>query len=279
MSKVKQLIKDSRLALRDVMQAELAKIADSLVEDISISLRKSTEAQRVNAAKGISAGGRNAYLALVKTALSVIATDAIEQARKEVPKAKKVKLSEEIQLAEFERLPPDVQKRVLAKSQLIVDTQMADLEKAVFFQFSSSVDSTDSAALIQKDLTEAADDFLTGPSIEAGTATIAADIVNTARSAFFFTEEVLTEIEAFQFVNGDPVSPICQDLAGSIFAKDDPEADRYMPPLHHNCKSYIVPILVGNLKGREIGDLKPSSADLEKFIRLSEQDHTGCDHS
>ncbi len=276
---VKALIKDSRDSLKELMQDQLDSMAVDLVAQVIRTLKASTPAERVNAAKGAAVKGRNAYLADLKEALAVIANAAIEDARREVPKAKKVKLADVesgMRLAEFESLPADIQKRLLAKSQLIVDTQLADLEKAVFFQFSSSVDSTDSDDLIEKDLLIAADDFVTGPSIEAGTATIAADVVNTARNGFFFDDEVLKEIEAFEFVNGDPVSPICQDLAGTIFAKDDPESDRYMPPLHHNCKSYIVPILTGNLGNREIGDLKPSSSDLEKYIRLSEQARCGC---
>lgn len=264
------MIKEVRVALKELMQKELASIGDDLIEDVMRAYRNSIPSQQVNAAKGIVPKGARAYKDLLKTALSVIALDAIEAARKEVPKAKKVKL------AEFESLPAEIQKRILAQSQLIVDTQLGDLQKSVFLQFSGSVDSTDSEALLKKDLDEAAEDFILGTSLEVGATTIAAQTINTARNAFFFTDDVLAEIEAFQFTNGDPVSPICQDLNGTIFAKDDPEADRYMPPLHHNCKSYIVPILVGNLKGRDIGTLKPSSASLEKYIKLSETAICDC---
>jgi hypothetical protein len=96
--------------------------------------------------------------------------------------------------------------------------------------------------------------------------------VNDTRTAFFFDEDTLDEIESFTFVNADPVSPICQDLAGTTFAKDDPDADRYFPPLHHNCKSYIVPNLAGAKDNPEIDEtgLKPSDPKLERYITLSE---------
>ncbi len=272
-SKVKAHIKDARLALRDLMQEQLAIISADLNRQIMAAYRKLPPSQQINAYKGLTLTGIGNYKALLKTALSVIALEAINMARKEVPKAKNTKLAESldsITLAEFDRLPPDVQKKVQSRSQLIVDTQSADLEKATYFQFTSSVDSTDSESTLAGDLNDSSEDYITGASIETGATTIAAQVVNEARSAFFFTDDVLEEIDAFQFLNGDPVSPICQDLDGTIFPKDDPDSDRYMPPLHFNCKSYIVPILSGNLGRREITSLKPSQASLEKYIQLAE---------
>lgn len=38
----------------------------------------------------------------------------------------------------------------------------------------------------------------------------------------------------------------------------------------HNCKSYLVPVLNGNLRGREIGELKPSDPALDKHVTLSD---------
>lgn len=44
----------------------------------------------------------------------------------------------------------------------------------------------------------------------------------------------------------------------------------------HNCKSYIMPILKGKLGDREIELLKPSSADLEKYIQFHEHNDKCC---
>ena len=38
----------------------------------------------------------------------------------------------------------------------------------------------------------------------------------------------------------------------------------------HNCKSYVLPILKGNLGEREITKLQPSSQELEKFVQFHE---------
>lgn len=44
----------------------------------------------------------------------------------------------------------------------------------------------------------------------------------------------------------------------------------------HNCDSYIIPILVGSLKGREIDGLKPSNKKLEDQIQFSDKCAEHC---
>lgn len=264
----------AKLALKEVMQENLSLIAQDMIDQVILNVKRSTPSQEVNATKGVSIRGTQSYKDSLRNALSVVCLDAMDKARKEVPSKKNIRLADwgddSLTLAEFDRLPPKIQKKILNQSSLLIDTQGSDLEKAVYFQFGHSLDSTDSVEVLQQDLEDAADDYITGSSVEAASGTGAAQMINESRNAFFFTDEVLNEIEAFQFVNGDPVSPICQDLAGTIFAKDDPEADRYYPPLHYNCKSFIVPILTGNLGSDQIEKLRPSSAKLEKFINLAE---------
>lgn len=260
------------------MQDNLSGIAEEMIAKVLSKASHLPASRKLEALKAIELPGILAYKQSLLAALSVVAADAIEAARKEVPKAKNVKLaeapSESIQLAEFDDLPSKLQKKIKTQAGLLADTQIADLEKQISFQFTNSVDSTDSAALLEKDLTDSAEEYITGSAIEAGSGVTAATMVNAARKAFFEDPQVSESIEAFQFLNGDPVTPICQDLAGKIFAKDDSGADRYYPPLHWNCKSYVVPVL--DLKGRDTEDLKPSKASLDEYVQLSENP-TMCD--
>lgn len=281
----KKQIKTDKEVLKGIMQENLAKVSSGMVDQLMKSYRNLSPSQRVSATKDLSPSGLNAYKQELLQALAEISASALEQARREVPKAKNIKLSENlkaIKLGEFESLPPDIQKRLKAQSDLIVGTQIADLEKNLSFRYQSSIGSTDSESLIESDLNEAGAVFIEGASVEVGAANFAAQAVNEARNAFFFDDQVLEEIESFTFVNGDPVSPICQDLAGTVFAKDDPNMDRYMPPLHHNCKSFIVPNLVSNSgKNPELtdGGLKPSKSSLEKYVTLSENRCSVLKHS
>lgn len=271
--KVKQQIKNSGQALKEIMQHNLANIADAMIAQIIGRLKRATPSTRLDCIKEVKTPGAVAYKSLLQTAMAIISGEAIHQARKEVPKAKKIKLADDWSIDD---LPPTIRKKILAESELLVGSQIADLEKNIFFQFTSSHDSTDSVDTVRGDLEEAAEDYIRGPGINASSGLVAANYVNDARNAFFYDSDVLEEVEAFQFVNADPQSDICQDLAGTVFAKDDPNADRFQPPLHWNCKSYIVPILKGNMpKGKEIESLKPSKKSLEDSIQFSEKHHMG----
>lgn len=274
------LITQGSSDMRAIMQEGIRGIAEDLVGQVVSKAKSASSAQLPTLTKDIAVRGKAKYKAALFDAMSVLAARAETQARKEVPSKKWIKLSETqnyIRLSEFDSLPKKVQKKISATADLLAESQSADLEKAVFFQYQNSFDSTDSMDLIAKDLATAAEDYVTSSSVVAASGNTAAAIVNTARNAFFFEPEVAAEVDSFTFVNGDPVSPICQDLAGTTFDSNDPESGRYLPPLHFNCKSYIVPNLKGG-RSREIDPtgLKPSNPDLEKFIQLSE--HALCGH-
>lgn len=270
---VKQTIREARKALRLIMQEGLADIAQAMVQQIMANYRKLPESRMLEAINGVQASGVNAYREKLLNALAVIAAEAIEQARREVPKKRNVRLSfddESLKLGEFENLPPAIRNRISVQLKLLIGTQISDLEKAIYFQYASSAQSTDSEELILKDLTESGAQYIEGMSVAGAASASSSQIVNEARLAFFTDDDVSDEIEAYEFVNEDPNSPICQDLAGTVFAKDDPNLNRYWPPLHFNCDSWIRPILKGNLGKKEISSFQPSKLSLEKHIQFSE---------
>jgi hypothetical protein len=270
---IRKHIIEGKQALKSVMQENLAVIADAMISQIMSRARRSTPSQLLNCIKNVDQPGVNNYKAALKTALAIIASDAIKQIRKEIPKAKHVKLAEgihdkELMLSEFDDLPPDVQKRILTDTQNLVGTQLADLEKAIYFQFTASYDSTDSMDLLESDVQDSADDYITGSAIDAGAGIQSAELINTARSAVYSDDEVKAQVSALQFVNGDPVTDICQTLNGVIFDQDDPLADRFQPPFHWNCKTYIIPILE-EVDPEDIEDLS-SYANLEDDMQFGE---------
>ncbi len=275
---VRKQITEAKVALREVMATQLMGIKDSMVEQIISKLHRLPESKRFEAINGIEPRGVRSFSDALLSSLAVVAYESLKQARLEVPKKAKTKLADwneqALRLGEWEKLPAGLRARLSKLNQLLVTTQLADLEKALYFQFGHSVDSTDSIDTIEADLNEAGEDYIDGNAIESGAGTVAAQTINESRVAFFFDDEVLEEIEAFEFVNGDPVSEVCTDLAGSIFDKNDQAAFRYQPPLHWNCKSYIVPILMGDLGNREITGLKPSTKKIEDTIQFTEHAHT-----
>lgn len=275
---IKADITEAQKALRAVMTQNLSKIAENMIGQIMSKVGRLTPSTQLDAIKDISPVGVAEYRTALLDALAVIASDALDKARKEVPAKKNLKLAGEedsIQLGEFERLPAALRKKVTAQSRLLVDTQIADIEKAVYFQFTSSVDSTDSLLVLQDDLYGVAEDYIDGATVYAGANATAANMVNSARNAFFLDDEVTAELDAFVFTNGDPVSPICKDLDKTVFSADDPNLNRYWPPLHWNCKSYILPILKGNLGSREIKALNPKPA-AQASIQFGESGKCSC---
>lgn len=272
-------MKEASAELKAFMQDHLSGIAQSFIDQVMIAARRLPPSKKLDAIKGLAPVGVQAYKSELIEGLAVMAADALEQARREVPAAKKVKLSEDdesIQLGEFERLPPKLQKKIKTRADLLVGKQIGDLQKVIEFAYATAEEETDSDEKIESDLKDSSLSWLDGPAVASGADLTTSTVINSARNAFFFDDEVLEEIDAFQFVNGDPVTEICQNLAGTVFGKDDPEADQYFPPLHWNCKSSIQPILKGNLRGREISKLKPSRASLDDQVKFSEkccQDH------
>ncbi len=274
--KVRKEITEASKALKELMNDELASIAEDMISQVMGKAKGLTPGERLKAVSGLTPRGLRRYTDVLRTAFSVIAFDTLTRARNEVPKKKNVSLADctdAVFLDEFDRLPPGIRKKILTSTQLLVGKQIGDLQKVIEFAYITAEDETDSLEQIEKDLNDSAIGWLDGTAIESGATLNAATIINSARNAFFFDDEVLEEVEAFQFVNGDPVSEICNDLAGTIFSKDDPSADRFFPPLHYNCKSSIMPILKGNLNGRAIESLKPSRKALEDKVQFSEHHH------
>lgn len=279
-NKISKQIKKSKESIQEVMQVNLAFIADSIIEKIMNNARKSTRSTVLNSTKGIKPSGINAYKSDLKATLAVVSSDALDQARSEVPSKSKVKLMENehrLLFGEFENLPPEMRRRINNANQLLIDTQIADLEKTIYFQFNSSVTSDKPLKEVESDVRDKAEKYITGNAILAGAGVVSATTVNESRNSFFFDDEVLGEIEAFQFMNEVPNAQICKDLKGKYFPKNDPNFFRYTGPLHYNCDSWMRPVLKLP-KGVKVERLTPTKAGI-KSIQFSEdiiKNHCCC---
>lgn len=271
----RSLISTKADELKSLMVSLLGDIGKQVIADLISKKKNSTPSQYLSITNKVSPVGTRNYKTELQDFLTSVASDTFKQIRKEIPGGNKVKLRERIdslKLAElkFSDLPVSIQKQIESQIGLLTNFQIQDLLKALFFQFNSSVGSTDSDSTLEADLQDTLSKYLESPSVVAGAGNSVASTVNESRSSFFFDPEVYDQIESFTFTNGDPVSPICQDLAGTVFAKDDPNMERYSPPLHHNCKSYLVANLTGTTKKIDPEGLVPSDPSLEKYITLTE---------
>ena len=234
----------NKAGVKSLMKSNLATIYAGLKDKLKTRYNSLSGTDKIMAAKGVASPGLLAYKADLRDYLSNVANQAIASARLSVPSKKNVKL------AGYDSLPPAVRKLIDIQTSLVVETQAADLEKQVFFQFTSTAASDDDIDTILSDVDEKVLPTLDGStsqgmSIDAAAGDVVAQVTQGAAMAFYFDEDVLDDIESFTFTNEDPVSECCQALAGTTFAANDPDIDTYQPPLHHNCKSRLVP----NLKG------------------------------
>lgn len=274
---------DNKEKVKELMQEQLPLVLEDYKKQISRLYKGATPSQRQTL--GLKLKPKTSlYEKELKELLGQIAMQALEQARKETPKAKNVRLAERIKLQAprggyFEALPDNIKRLVKTQAGLIATTQVGDIEKIVTFQYTSSQASTEDLDQILLDIEAAALPTIEGAtargvSVDAAAGNAVSQVVNQARLEWFFEPEVLNTIESFTFVNEDPVSEICNELNGTTWAVNDPDLDRYAPPLHHNCKSRLKPNekgAEGNPEIQRIGT--PISEKALKSITLCECDY------
>lgn len=266
--------------VKALMQTHLKEMANALKKKLKIK-----DATEVSIPPEMILDYENA----LREALGKQAAIAYKGAVKKVP-VKTKKLSEyldSIKLATpgvgfYAALPESIRKIVETQAGLLAESQPADITKIVKFQFTSSSSGTDDEKQIDKDSDEAVDKTLQGSnargmSVDAAAGDSVAFVSNQARTEHFFAPEVLDQIESFTFENNDPVSEICQELAGKTFAVNDPRVDEYNPPLHHNAvitgtlietNDGLVPIeklSKGDIVRTHTGKFKPITEWMDRF--------------
>lgn len=256
-------------ALKAIMPKHLRAMADDLLKKLRKNWEGLSEDNKLNAVKdvAISSALISAYRNEMKEVAAGLANAALAQAKKEVPTAKKVKFGD------YDKLNPIVKKAILAQLSLVVDAQAADLSKVVFFQWNSSAASQTSVEAIVNDVESRVQPMLEGStkagmSIDAAAGDLTAHVVQNTRNAFFFEPEVLDQIESFTFTNDDPVSEICANLNGQTFLPNDPAAEQFYPPLHHNCKSRLTPNLKGDSGNPKVTGLAVVADSVEERQRI-----------
>lgn len=272
--------------ISEVMRLNLQFIGEKLVADVVRKYKQLPEGQKLRAIDNIKLGGTAKYKRQLKGTLTTTANKALDQVQAEVPEASDVKLknneatfalldefeSIKFQDNEFSSLPAHVRKLITLQANRVVERQASELEDRVAFTFMQTEQTTDSAATIEKDISNAAKDYVDSSTIDTAANNVSSTVVNQTRNEFFFDDEVLEEIYAFKFNNFDPKAAICQKLAGRVFATNDTEFLQYSPPLHHNCKSYLSAVPQTAKVKPEIQPLPPISETDRKSITLSEKE-------
>lgn len=268
----------NKARLKALMQSNLKEMYSGLKAKLKTKYNGLPDSDKILCAKGVDTPGVVAYKSALVECLAQFAQQSIDAAKKQA----RVKLSESDQTIKlgagfYNKLPPAIQKIVNIQASLVADTQVADMEKSVFFSFTTAAVKSDDIDNILNQVDESVEPMIEGStakgmSVDAGAGDALAHVAQQAALETFFAPDVLDTIESFTFTNEDPVSEICQSLAGTTFAPGDADLSTYQPPLHHNCKSRLVPNMKGDSGNPKIdrGGISVSQKALDSM--------TLCDH-
>jgi hypothetical protein len=166
-------------------------------------------------------------------------------------------------LADEFDLSPDEMSRIVSKTELLIDTQVGDIKKAISLTYQTAVASTDSETGIRFAMDTALED-IEGGSILSGASILASQAINEAR--FDAADEISDDVESYTFiaVDDDRTTEVCSSLDGRTFKVGDPDLAKYSPPLHYNCRSY----LAINMKSfKDNPEITEGSVDLSDKIK------------
>jgi len=137
-------------------------------------------------------------------------------------------------------LNPDQQKRIIHQAQVFTESIVLDMQGSVYITLENNYMLTKD--MLKSALDVATDDFIEGIEKGKGAFVQSAGLVNDSRNDVFEEASDRGLVQAFQFYNPDPVTDLCTELNGTIFAYDDPLYGFYTCPLHFGCKSTYLPL-------------------------------------
>jgi hypothetical protein len=214
--------------LSATIKAGLAPIAEDMKKKV-LAQREKGDAEKFNVPDLTSVPGTEEYKKKVEADLTGAYNSAQAQVAKEVP-GTKITLAEDLKKIAASRLKADVTN--------LTDVQIQDLAKTISLTYGQNIAAAQTAEELANILDEAIAKFIDGPVSKVGPEIAISKAVNDSRRDFF--KENTEKVISFTWVNGDPVSEICQWLDGKTLPADHHDVDRYWPPLHHNCKTYVV---------------------------------------
>ena len=269
-SEVNEIIKDS-----------LTFSAGKYINDTIAKYKDLPDGKKQKATDKIIMGGKNKLKKSLKIQLNTAAIDALTMVKKEVPASGDIKLSskpedilrvnyvcknkESLSFADSDELPAHIRILTQKQGELIAEDQISDLETILDFKFSNSELNTNDFNVIKGDMEKAADDYINSGARKVVGTNVASTIVNESRNTWFFHKDIVSTIHSFTFVNISPVTPICKELAGTVFATNDAASLAFTPPLHHNCKSYLRANLKSSKGLPEISSLSPTAKAKESI--------------
>ena len=228
---IKKIGKETALLMSEEMRGR----GGRLIERMMRIWRNAAPAKRREEVNKLTVPGKAEYKKMLANELANVYVRATDGVKKELA-GDGLKLAEP---SEIRDLPAESKAAGASQADLLTESQDADLRKNLFFSFTSKLDTLPTEAQMEANLFKVLEKYVTGPSINTAGPNAVANAVNLARNAIFQKRETLDKIESFIFTNPSPEAKICIALAGRVFSKEEYVVSDKLPPLHHNCNSWI----------------------------------------
>jgi len=262
---VSALIEDQATKLEKIMRAGLKARSAAMLSAMEKVIRAGKNATAVrNVVLSITMPGVEEYVDSLRAWADETIKKTVKGTLKELGR-NETKLADDL-----DELPLEMRERVIRSVLLLAGFQDSDIEKAVYFSFNENyLLPSDAEAAIEK-MNKANDDYFDKRNIGVASVNASSNTVNNTRDDVFHTDDVFKDIESFIFANPAPVTAICNSLVGTVFSKEEYESSRWLPPLHHNCKSYIIAQTIGVKTNQKItpGGLTVTDPELIKQATL-----------
>ena len=242
-------IKNKSKDVHFLMQSHLEDRTAMFLDKVEKKFRKETKpAARRKILESTDIPGKREYKQKLRLELAQLAEESTRKVLKEL-NMPNMKFDEFTQI--LKSVPFALRDKLRANIDAIITDQDNELKKRMFFVASQKLDTIDSVDSIMKDMSVAANSYTTTSGVlNVAAVNATSGTVNSARNAVFQTPEVFEEIDSFIIVNPSPDAPICKELAGRVFSKEEYKtAD--LPPYHHNCETTVA----AQLKGQKV--IKP----------------------
>lgn len=188
------------------------------------------------------------------------------------------RISDKVNLIFGDYLTPSQKKAVDAKVEVFSETQKNDVIKAVDLQYQSSLGYAEDDEL-EQDMLDSADGIIGGPMTTAGPDVQASQVVNDGllEAAEKYSEETGDEIISYTYIakDDDRTTDLCRELDGMTLAATDPNVNKYSPPLHFNCRSFMQVNTSRTKNNPEITKIPKLTKEAQKQMQFSEYPTTG----
>jgi hypothetical protein len=243
-----KLIKQESKKIDELLYNDMLQRTDKYLNKAQEVLKKTKKNGRRNALAKIDIPDKKFLKDDLLSAMARVTAMATEDVKKELGLNPNLKLDELEDL--LNSLTPESRAKLKTEIEAVTQTQDDEFKKRMFFIASQKIDTTDSVDLLVADMRKARDSYINSGAFKVVATNLVSGSVNTARNSVFQTPEVFEEIESFEIVNPSPVAPICKELAGRVFTKDE-YLTQDLPPYHHNCETTVK----AQLKGQK--NIKP----------------------